>query len=117
MAEPAFIPEVEEDESESESPQQTASNPAEEPLSQKERQSTATNGQYWLIYTYIQVFLDFEERYINEKWYGRYKTTQQFVQYVDNEWKGVEEEEYEFVQQLWMEQEASEIQVYSFLVV
>lgn len=54
---------------------------------------------------------DFEQRFINDKWYGQFKSTQQLVQYVDNEWKSVNEDEYEFIQQLWMEAEAAEVQV------
>ncbi|CAI4227699.1 unnamed protein product [Auanema sp. JU1783] len=54
---------------------------------------------------------DFEMRFLNEKWYGRYKTTGQFMHHVEESWVELPEDDLEFIQQLWFEQEASEVKI------
>lgn len=55
---------------------------------------------------------EFQRRYLNEKWYGRYGANGAFLEYNESdEWKEVDEDMREFVEQLWYEQQNAEQQV------
>ncbi|PAV91326.1 hypothetical protein WR25_21908 isoform E [Diploscapter pachys] len=58
---------------------------------------------------------EFQRRYLNEKWYGRYGNNGAFLEYNESdEWKEVDEDMREFVEQLWYEQQNAEQQTKNY---